>query len=377
MIFLKGTAKHPAVPFISERKIDMKFKKFLCGILAATVLIVPALSGCKHVDKKNLFKTESSSPTSAASQPETSQNPETPSQNAITPLMWKAEDQNGNYAYLFGSIHAGDNAVDNLPDYFEKAYADSDTLAFEIDMSDMYSELTASSSMLTDVIYADGTTIKDHISENTYNKLVQILKENGMYNALYDYYKPLMWESLIENLSIVKAGLNPTKGVDLTLTNRAKADGKTIEEVESMDFQISMFNGLSDNVVEMLLSSYAEDGIVEKQAHQLKDLYEKWKSGTITEKDLQDEDFDESQLTDEEKAAFEEYNNALLTDRNKGMTEKLTDYIKSGKTVMLVVGTAHFLGDDGIIALLEEQGFTVTQITSADQLETREIQKAA
>ena len=355
----------------------MKFKKLLCGILAVTTLIVPALSGCKHVDKKEMFKVESSSPSSVVSRTEESQDSQPPSSNSITPLMWKAEDKNGNYAYLFGSIHAGDSAVDNMPDYFEKAYADSDTLAFEIDMSDIYSEITASSSMLTDVIYSDGTTIKDHISENTYNKLVEILKGNGIYNSLYDYYKPVMWESLIENLAVVKAGLNANKGVDMVLTTRAKANGKNIEEVESMDFQMSMFNGLSDNVTEMLLSSYAEDGIIEKQAHQLKDLYEKWKSGTITEKDVNGEDFDKSQLTEEEKAAFEEYNNALLTDRNKGMTEKLTGYMKSGKTVMLVVGTAHFLGDDGIIQLLKNQGFTVTQITSADQLEIRETKKAA
>ena len=355
----------------------MKFKKLLCGILAVTTLIVPALSGCKHVDKKEMFKVESSSPSSVVSRTEESQDSQPPSSNSITPLMWKAEDKNGNYAYLFGSIHAGDSAVDNMPDYFEKAYADSDTLAFEIDMSDIYSEITASSSMLTDVIYSDGTTIKDHISENTYNKLVEILKGNGIYNSLYDYYKPVMWESLIENLAVVKAGLNANKGVDMVLTTRAKANGKNIEEVESMDFQMSMFNGLSDNVVEMLLSSYAEDGIIEKQAHQLKDLYEKWKSGTITEKDVNGEDFDKSQLTEEEKAAFEEYNKALLTDRNKGMTEKLTGYMKSGKTVMLVVGTAHFLGNDGIIQLLKNQGFTVTQITSADQLEIRESKKAA
>ena len=148
----------------------MKFKKLLCGILAVTTLIVPALSGCKHVDKKEMFKVESSSPSSVVSRTEESQDSQPPSSNSITPLMWKAEDKNGNYAYLFGSIHAGDSAVDNMPDYFEKAYADSDTLAFEIDMSDIYSEITASSSMLTDVIYSDGTTIKDHISENTYNR---------------------------------------------------------------------------------------------------------------------------------------------------------------------------------------------------------------
>ena len=355
----------------------MKFKKLLCGILAVTTLIVPALSGCKHVDKKEMFKVESSSPSSVVSRTEESQDSQPPSSNSITPLMWKAEDKNGNYAYLFGSIHAGDSAVDNMPDYFEKAYADSDTLAFEIDMSDIYSEITASSSMLTDVIYSDGTTIKDHISENTYNKLVEILKGNGIYNSLYDYYKPLMWESLIENIAVFKAGLNANKGVDMVLTNRAKADKKEIDEVESINFQMSMFNGLSDGVVELMMSEYTKDGAVEEQAKQLKALYEKWKNGTITEKDVLDEDIDESKLTEEEKALLDEYQNALLTDRNKGMTEKLVNYMKNGRKVMLVVGTAHFLGDDGIVSLLEKQGITVTKITSAEQLDTSQIQKAA
>ena len=359
--------------------MSMKAKKILCTMLAAAMLIMPILSGCKHVDKKELFQVESS-PTSVTSQTETSTSPENSktTENTITPLMWKAEDKNGNYAYLFGSIHAGDNSVDNMPDYFEKAYADSDTLAFEIDMSNIYSDLTASSSMLTDMIYSDGTTIKDHLSEETYNKLVEILKDNSMYNPLYEYYKPLMWESLIENLAVFKAGLNSAKGVDMVLTNRGKADGKAIEEVESMDFQMSMFNGLSDEIIELMMSEYAKDGAVEEQAKQLKELYEKWKAGTIEAADVAEEEIDEVELTEEEKALLEEYNQALLTDRNKGMTEKLADYIKSGKTVMLIVGTAHFLGDDGIVSLLEKQGFTVTKITSADQLDTTpSTQKAA
>ncbi len=366
--------------FRKEDGISMKTKRILCTLLAAATLIMPILSGCKHVEKKELFKVESTTSEEGVSDTETSQTESSSvSENAITPSMWKAEDKKGNYAYLFGSIHAGDSAVDNMPDYFEKAYAESDTLAFEIDMSNMYDNISASSSVLTDIIYSDGTTIKDHLSEKTYNKMVEILKENSIYNPLYEYYKPVMWESLIENLAIFKAGLNSAKGVDMVLTNRGKADGKTIEEVESMDFQLNLFNGLSDNVVEVMMSPYAKDGIVEEHAKQIKDLYEKWKTGTIEVKDVLEEDgIDETQLTEEEKALLEEYNTALLTERNKGMTEKLVDYIKSGKTVMLVVGTAHFLGNDGIVSLLEKQGFTVTKITSADQLDTaKETQKAA
>ena len=145
-----------------------------------------------------------------------------------------------------------------------------------------------------------------------------------------------------------------------------------------MHFKMSMFNDLSDGIIELIMSEYAKDGAVEEQAKQLKELYEKWKAGTIEAADVAEEEIDEVELTEEEKALLEEYNQALLTDRNKGMTEKLADYIKSGKTVMLIVGTAHFLGDDGIVSLLEKQGFTVTKITSADQLDTTpSTQKAA
>ncbi len=362
----------------------MKAKKILCSVLTA-MLVIPALGGCKHIESNDLFDIESQASGIASTVPESKNEKSTPTpydsqgNNLITPLMWKAEDNDGNYAYLFGSIHAGDDMVNHLPDYFEKAYSDSDMLLFEIDMSNLFSSITADTKFLTDMVYADGTTIKDHISSETYTTLVDILKENGMYNSMYDYYKPLMWESLLENIVISKADLNSANGVDITLTNRAKNDGKEIGEVESTEFQMSMFNNFSDELIELMLAQYAEENAIDKQVEEIKALYDKWKNGTMTAEDTSDDtDFDINDLTEEQQELLEEYNSAMLTDRNSGMTEKLISYMKGDKTVMLVVGSAHFLGDDGIISLLQQQGITVTKITSPDQITiTEKLPEAA
>ncbi len=341
----------------------MNFKKILCTALAAVTMIVPILSGCKHVEKDELFKVESSAEKSQVSV-QTSGNSH--DSEEITPALWKAENPDGSYLYLFGSIHAADDAVNHLPDYFEKAYAECDALSFEIDMSNLMDDMETAVQMMGDMMYTDGTTIKDHLSEDTYEKLVKLLRDNNVYNSLYDYYKPLVWESLIENIVISQAGLNSEKGVDMVLTNRAKQDGKQIMEVESMDFQMNLFNGFSDELIEMMLAAYVEDASIEEQAEELKELYARWKSGTMTAEDA--EEFDESQLTEEEKKLLEEYNSGLLINRNENMAEKAAEYSKSGQTVMLVVGAAHYLGDDGIVSLLEKQGMTVTRITSPDQI---------
>ena len=59
--------------FRKEDGISMKTKRILCTLLAAATLIMPILSGCKHVEKKELFKVESTTSEEGVSDTETSQ----------------------------------------------------------------------------------------------------------------------------------------------------------------------------------------------------------------------------------------------------------------------------------------------------------------
>lgn len=357
----------------------MKIRKTICGLLACAMLSLVTFAGCSSQGgkqssepKESVSKSESSQPSEHTPSKESSEPQSKPqsSENSaeneeITPAVWKVTDENGNYIYMMGSIHAADEAVNNMPDYFENAFKECTALAVEADVTSVTSDTSQAVDMAQKMIYTDGTTIKDHISADTYQKAVKVLTDNNMYTALYDYYMPFAWTSLMDNIVISKSGLDVNLGVDSVLTKRAKKENKKVLEVESIDFQLDLFKSFSDETQELLLKSYTDDGVIEEQAKAVNELYDKWKKGTITEEDVSD-DIDESSLTDKEKQMLDEYNKKMLDDRNINMADKAEEYMQGSDTVMFVVGAAHFQGEKGVLQLMKDKGCTVTQITSDD-----------
>ena len=337
------------------------------AILCASTM---CFGGCRNISTEQ-SDTSSKAPSttsveSKASTPD-SQNDQSSGQNSssqpISPAVWIVTNDDGAYFYCMGSIHVGDSTLNAMPDYFEYAFNDSTALSVEVDVSEVTSDLNSALELMGKLVYTNGDTIKDHLSEDTYSRLVTILEANNMYSPLYDSYKPIMWESLMQKLIISKTGLDALAGVDVTVTDRAKKAGKVIYEVESMDTQIQAFDSLSDDLTELLLAAYTEEGAIESEAAATQQLYEKWKVGEINANDVISE-FDSEKLTDEQKALVEEYQDKLLTQRNLGMTEQAESYFTDENTVMLLVGIGHFLGNDSILAHLEADGYTVTRLTS-------------
>ena len=72
------------------------------------------------------------------------------------------------------------------------------------------------------------------------------------------------------------------------------------------------------------------------------------------------QEMDVSEYTAEEIAMMTEYNNELLTARNTKMAMAAQQFLDGGKRVFFVVGAAHMIGDDGIVSLLEYNGYSIT-----------------
>ncbi len=381
----------------------MKANRTLCCILTSLILAVPFLGGC--AGKQNSFSqnsvasiiaedndssasgtddnsTENSGDTESADESESSENEssentestvstesdtgdtsktESSSSNTITPAMWKAESKDGSCVYMLGTIHATDESGRDLPDYFEEAFDYCDAIAVEADVTTVLEDPSQAFDMVYKLMYTDGETIKEHLSDETYNALVKLFKSKGLYMEMYDTFKPMMWMSLAENAVIDEAGLDSTQSIDGIVTNRAKEENKDVIELESVDFQIDAFDSLSDGILEALFSSYTTDESYQNQVASMKETYEAWKSGTLSESIAGD--YDMYDLTDEEKALYEEYNKVLLVDRNAAMAEKTEKFLEDGDKVLVCVGAAHYYGDDGIVSLLEKEGYTVTRLS--------------
>lgn len=59
---------------------------------------------------------------------------------------------------------------------------------------------------------------------------------------------------------------------------------------------------------------------------------------------------------------FPDVYKALITERNKNWMPHIESSLQNKETYLIVVGTLHLLGDEGLLALLKAQGYKITQL---------------
>lgn len=284
-----------------------------------------------------------------------------------TPLLYKVTKEGSDKTiYLFGSIHLANDEAYPLPNEVMDAYNSSDYLAVEFDLVSFNKDFDAQMDMATKMLLSDGKTIKDVLTEETYNSLISYLEENNSYINIYEYYGPAFFYSLVSNVAYAKTDLDSSDGIDMHFLNLALDEEKEILEMESSDYQTEMLLSFSNELYDLLISysiEYEEESIDE-----LKKLYNAWLKGdeeTLAELLTEEVDTDLAiELLDDENslALIEEYEEKLITQRNNEMTEKANQYFIEDKNVFIVVGLGHIIGDDGIANQLKEKGYQVEKV---------------
>lgn len=280
-----------------------------------------------------------------------------------TPLLYKVTDDQGNVTWLFGSIHIGREDYYELPDYVLNAFNASGSLAVEADIVAFETDMIQQTEALSCLIYTDGTNIKDHIPNELYNDAVGVLIALNSYMAILDSYCPMFWSSMIESLILGEDIGMSELGIDRHLLNRAKAAGKEVLEVESAKFQYKMMAEFSDELQAMMLaqSIYSYRNQEEYKADMV-ELMDLWASGNeeAFEAYMQS---DTSDMTDAERALYDEYYKAMFTDRNKFMADYAEAALRSGREIFICVGAAHIVGEGAVAQILAQRGYTVECIT--------------
>lgn len=266
------------------------------------------------------------------------------------PAVWKAVSKNGSSVYLMGSVHLMTDNTLPFPDYVVKAYEDCDTLAVESVPSDEGEKTDFSSYKLS-----DNRKIYNVISEDTYRAARNFLEERGLYFDSFDNYDINFWYALVYEAVVTGIkNINYTQGVDLYFVNLARSDGKQVVGIDS-----SIENGLpnpSTELTEFMINDLLTNN--NKSAEKLAEVYTNWANGDVDKLTDSGSDSIPANLVDD----YTEYQTALTVDRNVVMTDSVESLIKSGENVFVVVGAAHFVGDNGIIALLEQRGYKIERI---------------
>ena len=294
-------------------------------------------------------------------------------------FLWKIESD-VNTVYLLGSVHAANYYIYPFSDKILDAFAESDVLCVEANVLDISGDVEYL--FMQYGMYNDGTQFKDHVSEETYQKTVQLGAMFGLSEETIALFKPWMIYNTFATLAATLAeseeelALSQKLGIDVKFLVDAYYTGKPIFELEGIEFQIKLYDSLSDELIEYLLNSTIDsiiNGTQEADAVE-SDLWNLilyyWHEGDV-------EGFMEnvaplltvSEFSDDAENAdilplIEEFIAKFITERDRGMADKIDGLLKAegGLTYFIVVGSGHYISDYSVIDILKEKGYEVNQI---------------
>ncbi|MDE6717005.1 MAG: TraB/GumN family protein [Muribaculaceae bacterium] len=267
-------------------------------------------------------------------------------------IFWKVEKPgNDHTTYILGTHHfASLSALDSLtqlPEALEKC----DRLYGELDMEATTSPESMMAMQQFLVAPADSTLDKvltpaqlDSV-KTVWNDLTGGQAPLEMMYAM----KPATLSTQIAAIMSMKIfpDLNPMEGLDMTMQKRAKALGKPVSGLETMDFQMERLYGTPISYqAESLMKSIRDMAGEEQRAHAMADAYMRHDLDSILKEMLEEES---------DEAEYER----LLYSRNDNWVGQLLKEMPS-ESLIVVVGAGHLPGERGVLEQLRKAGYIVT-----------------
>jgi uncharacterized protein YbaP (TraB family) len=258
-------------------------------------------------------------------------------------LLWKIERSSAAPSFLFGTIHIADPRVTNLPTPVRDALNNARSFSMELIFDG-----AGIVHMAETMFFNDGRTLESVLGAQRYAELRRVLNERKV--PLSDLNRKKPWVVAMA----IAAPEHPGIALDMQLQISATLQNKPTLGLETMQEQLTVFNGLSmEDQVALLdhaLRSHREaDKLLETMvraylARDLAEIMAIMNSAGASDQRLQDT-----------------LMSRLLTQRNVRMIDRMRPRLEEGNA-FIAVGAAHLPGNDGLLALLERAGWRVTPV---------------
>ena len=263
--------------------------------------------------------------------------------------VWKVSNGEDT-VYVGGTIHILPVSEFPLPSKFTDTYEKADTLVFEVKMPDP-TDIEGQQKMMAGLAYAEGKTLKDVISDETYQALNTYLSNFGASADQLARFKPGMVASMLVAMEAQRSQL-AGQGVDAYFMQLAARDGKTSEYLESLDFQINMLANMGAGEEDRLISETLET--LPELKDMLKSTIKAWRQG--------DTDQIDELVVDTFKRESPTSYDDVFTKRNQNWVPQIEAMFGDEDQEFVLVGAGHLVGDDSVIALLEAKGYKIEQM---------------
>jgi uncharacterized protein len=278
------------------------------------------------------------------------------SANAATCFVWKVTNAKAPF-YMVGTVHALSGSDYPLPKGYDEALRNSQRLVFEI-TPDRKSDFPEKFDIAA--TYPKGDDIRHHVHAKTWEYLGK--------NFAYSHFFGNVWRLGHHHFEGVEQlrpwaiaffvwgirGYNDVfneHGVDNHLAYQGRRMGKELAGLESTEEHIAVLSGMTDIESELILLDALTRG--DKRRDDFNRIRAAWKKG-------------DTEAMWQESQRFRKIDPGadarLLDMRNVKWVPKIRAEMETGKATSIVVGSAHMLGPNGLIALLQRNGIKFEQL---------------
>ncbi len=261
--------------------------------------------------------------------------------------VWKVS-QGDRHFYLGGTIHILGESDYPLPKAFDAAYDNSDTLVFETDIQKSQ-DPKFTKAFMAKMVYQDNRTLENLLTPATFRGLKLFAADRDIPVEAMNQFKPglvLITLTLTEVERLGVAGI----GVDEFFFSKAARDGKAMDHLESLEEQVSLFENMGKGNEDELISYIIKD--LKSLPGLLPVMKAAWKTGD-------NPGLDRAILAPLKKD-FPELYQSMFVKRNRNWMPWIQTMATTPEVEFILVGAGHLVGEHGLLTLLRDQGFTIT-----------------
>lgn len=260
-------------------------------------------------------------------------------------LLFSIKGKDTKPSYLFGTVHLIADTAYYFPTKLDKTLGKADQLVLEIDEAGISDRAKAQKMLML-----DSGNVFDQFTKEQADSIIQWGSSLlGMKPEVFEKNFSGMKPFVLMQIG-VQAMMNAhSKSYEMELMSKANANKQPIKGLESMESQFAIFEEMKPDVLtDMIMEGIRHPEKAAESQQELVALYVAKDVEGLAKLITESEDIAGS--TEE-----------LLYSRNRNWIPVMTDYMKT-QSCFFAVGAGHLGGDQGVIQLLKDAGYTVTPI---------------
>lgn len=269
-----------------------------------------------------------------------------PAEAAIRPALWKVADADTTI-YLFGTIHLLPKGGEWLTGPVAQAFGQAQELVTEI--PEVAGKETTATTLRHGAMPA-GQSLRDLMNPAERTRYEAALGGLGLPPGAFDKSRPWLAAVALATIPLVRQGYSTGNGVEAQLERRNKALGRPRIGLETLDYQLGLFNTLPEPAQKAYLFDVIESlATIPQEVDRMVAAWARGDAAALAE--LLNGAMDDPQLYE-----------VLLSNRNRNWAGWIDQRLDQPGVVFVAVGAGHLGGKDSVQDLLAKAGIETVRV---------------